>query len=87
MVEYGALESLPYVANEAAPKGLTWNSTEATPEVASEAETVTAVAPVTEVPADGALTEPDGAVLSTVLVGSVEVVRLPALSVRIARRS
>jgi hypothetical protein len=65
-----------------------WNSAEATPEPASAEsdETVTAD-PVTFELADGAVTEPVGAVLSTLTATGADVVWLPTLSVVMTRRS
>src|SRR6478736_10016220 len=71
------------VVNDEAPVGLTWNATEATPEVASVAVAASAIVePPTFAPAAGAVTAAlSGAVLSIVFAESATVVELPAVSV------
>ena len=78
-VQYGGFESEP------TPEPSTSKSTEATPEVSSEAEAPNVTVPDT-VPL-GPLTDAPGAVLSTILPSSCSVVSLPISSVITMRRS
>ena len=77
------------VVNDEAPVGLTWNATEATPEVASLAVAASAIVePPTFAPPAGAVTAAaSGDVLSIVFAESATVVVLPAVSVTMISRS
>ena len=70
-----------------APIGERWNWTVATPEPASAELLVSATVSRRFAPAAGAVTDPDGSVLSTRTVIAAEVKVLPALSVVTTRRS
>ncbi len=70
-----------------APFAFSLNSTEATPEVASEALTEKVTLPVRVAFAAGFVIDAVGAVLSTTFVGRVDVDWLFAVSVTTARRS
>src|ERR671922_199309 len=71
-----------------APAGERWNCAEATPEPPSAEFESTEIVPRTTPPADGAVTEPDGLLLSTrTLPTAADASELPALSVVITRRS
>src|SRR5205085_1874635 len=83
----GAVVSVATVAKSAAPTVFTWNCTEATPDVASLAPAESVTTPPTTALSAGAVTEPDGAALSTVFADRSVVDVLPARSVTRKRRS
>src|SRR5919108_595223 len=71
-----------------APAGERWNCAEATPEPPSAEFESTEIVPRTTAPEAGAVTEPDGLLLSTrTLPTAADASELPALSVVITRRS
>jgi hypothetical protein len=74
--------------HEPAPAGERWNCAEATPEPPSPEFESTEIVPRTLAPVAGAVTEPDGFVLSTrTLATTAELSELPTLSVVTTRRS
>ena len=85
---YGAAVDASTVMKSAAPTGLTWKATAATPEVASCATAANAIVPLRSASAAGVVTAPlSGEVLSTVFGESATVVALPAVSVTISSTS
>src|SRR5919204_218130 len=71
-----------------APAGERWNCADATPEPPSAEFESTEIVPRTTAPEAGAVTEPDGLLLSTrTLPTAAEATLLPALSVVTTRRS
>src|ERR671925_376750 len=89
LTPYGEVVSAaPMFVHVPAPAGERWNCAEATPEPPSAEFESTEIVPRTTAPEAGAVTEPEGLLLSTrTLPTAADVSELPALSVVITRRS